>query len=202
MRLTRWRRQRSISAFSRHGDQLFLQVRDNGIGLPPGFSIEATTSLGLSIVRGLVNSQLGGTIEMYNNNGTVAELVIPVDRPESNDLTRNTSPFAWFWSAAVQPARRCLASQSLRSFRRSSSVVPPQMPDSWFVARANSRQLSRASQVPHTPLAAMICSTAGPVLPTGKKRSGSVSRQAARSLQSSTSHSMLRVQVKATQLPS
>ena len=75
-------------AFSRHGDQLFLQVRDNGIGLPPGFSIEATTSLGLSIVRGLVNSQLGGTIEMYNNSGTVAELVIPVDRPESNDLTR------------------------------------------------------------------------------------------------------------------
>ncbi len=75
-------------AFVRHGDELFVQVRDNGIGLPPGFSIDGTTSLGLSIVRGLVNSQLGGTIEMYNDGGTVVELVIPVDRAESNELAR------------------------------------------------------------------------------------------------------------------
>jgi len=72
----------------RRGEELFVQVRDNGIGLPPGFSIEATTSLGLSIVRGLVNSQLGGTINMYNDGGTVVELVIPVDRAESSELAR------------------------------------------------------------------------------------------------------------------
>ena len=125
-------------------------------------------------------------------------------RPESSDLARGyLAQLAWFLAGAtVQPARRCLASQSLRSFRLSSSVVPPQMPDSWFVARANSRQLSRASQVAHTAFARMICSTAGPVLPTGKNKSGSVSRHAARPRQSSISHSMLRVQVRATQLPS
>jgi two-component sensor histidine kinase len=72
----------------RHGEELFVQVRDNGSGLPPGFSIEATTSLGLSIVRGLVNSQLGGRIDMYNDGGTVVELVIPVDRAESSELAR------------------------------------------------------------------------------------------------------------------
>jgi two-component sensor histidine kinase len=73
--------------FERKGDQLFARVRDNGAGLPEGFSIEATSSLGLSIVRGLVNSQLGGTIRMYNDNGTVAELTVPVSRSES-DLAR------------------------------------------------------------------------------------------------------------------
>jgi two-component sensor histidine kinase len=74
--------------FRRRGDELFVQVKDNGIGLPPGFSIDATTSLGLSIVRGLINSQLGGKIEMYNSDGTVVELVIPVSRAETSDLAR------------------------------------------------------------------------------------------------------------------
>jgi two-component system, sensor histidine kinase PdtaS len=75
-------------SFLRRGDELSVQVRDNGTGLPPGFSIDNTTSLGLSIVRGLVNSQLGGRIEMYNDGGAVAELTVPIGRPESNDLAR------------------------------------------------------------------------------------------------------------------
>ncbi len=75
-------------SFRRLGDDLQVQVRDNGIGLPAGFSIEATTSLGLSIVRGLVNSQLGGKIEMYNDEGTTVDLVVPVGPPESSDLAR------------------------------------------------------------------------------------------------------------------
>ena len=41
-----------------------VTVRDDGIGLPKWFDIERTTSLGLSIVRDLVVSQLGGSIEM------------------------------------------------------------------------------------------------------------------------------------------
>jgi two-component system, sensor histidine kinase PdtaS len=77
-----------LISLSRSGDDLFVRVRDNGVGLPAGFSIEATTSLGLSIVRGLVNSQLGGKIDMYNDGGAVVELVIPVDRPESSELAR------------------------------------------------------------------------------------------------------------------
>ena len=75
-------------SFRRLGDELRVQVRDNGIGLPTGFSIEATTSLGLSIVRGLVNSQLGGKIEMRNDEGTIVDLVVPVGPPESSDLAR------------------------------------------------------------------------------------------------------------------
>jgi two-component sensor histidine kinase len=61
-------------------DDIALQVRvaDNGAGLPEGFSIDATKSLGLSIVRDLVTGQLGGRIDMRTDDGTVVELVIPV----------------------------------------------------------------------------------------------------------------------------
>jgi two-component sensor histidine kinase len=72
----------------RQGDQLEVQVRDNGSGLPEGFSIEATTSLGLSIVRGLVNSQLGGRIKMYNDGGTVVDFVVPVRHSDRDELAR------------------------------------------------------------------------------------------------------------------
>ena len=88
-----------------------------------------------------------------------------------------------------QLARRRLANHALRSLRRSSSDVAPQTPASWLVARANSRHSSRASHARHTILAASIWSMADPVVPTGKKRSGSVSRQDAFCRQSSTSHS-------------
>jgi len=46
-------------------------------GLPPGFALESTTSLGLSIVRDLVTTQLGGSIAMYGGKGTHVELRIP-----------------------------------------------------------------------------------------------------------------------------
>jgi two-component sensor histidine kinase len=53
-------------------------VRDNGCGLPEGFDVDVTHSLGLSIVRDLVRSQLGGTITMKTDDGTVASLEIPI----------------------------------------------------------------------------------------------------------------------------
>jgi len=74
--------------FLRRGGVLAVQVRDNGAGWPAGFSIDATPSLGLSIVRGLVNSQLGGKIRMYNDAGAVVELVIPVKPSDRDDLAR------------------------------------------------------------------------------------------------------------------
>jgi HisJ family histidinol phosphate phosphatase len=60
------------------GRRLLVQVRDDGQGLPDGFSIDNTTSLGLSIVRDLVRSQLSGDIVMRRDRGTVVELRIPV----------------------------------------------------------------------------------------------------------------------------
>jgi hypothetical protein len=68
---------------------------------------------------------------------------------------------------------------AFRIRRRSSSDVAPHTPDSWLVARANSRHSSLASHNRHTILAASIWSSAGPVVPIGKNRSGSVSRHEA-----------------------
>ena len=55
---------------------LHVRVRDNGVGLAPGFSVDSTESLGLSIVRNLVTTQMGGTIEMHSDDGTVVELCV------------------------------------------------------------------------------------------------------------------------------
>ena len=64
---------------TRQDDGLRVVVRDDGVGLPPDFSIDTTSTLGLSIVRDLVGSQMGGKIEMHNDGGTVTEITIPVD---------------------------------------------------------------------------------------------------------------------------
>jgi two-component sensor histidine kinase len=63
-----------------HDDHLTLQVRDDGCGLPEGFDIDHTSSLGLSIVRDLVTSQLGGSIAMQSNGGTLVTIDLPVKR--------------------------------------------------------------------------------------------------------------------------
>jgi two-component sensor histidine kinase len=59
-------------------EALEVQVRDNGVGWPDRFSIDTSDSLGLSIVRSLVTSQLGGTLSQRNDGGAVAELRIPL----------------------------------------------------------------------------------------------------------------------------
>jgi two-component sensor histidine kinase len=57
--------------------QLEVEVRDDGIGFPAGFDVDRTSGLGLSIVRDLVRSQLGGSISVANDDGAVVRLVIP-----------------------------------------------------------------------------------------------------------------------------
>ncbi len=59
-----------------------VEIYDDGIGLPVGFKIGSSRSLGLQIVRTLVESDLGGTIRMFNDNGTHAVIWIPTDKEE------------------------------------------------------------------------------------------------------------------------
>lgn len=62
--------------------EFVVRVVDNGVGVPPAFSIEKATGLGLSIVRALVTSDLRGTIDVFEppngDRGTVVELRIPL----------------------------------------------------------------------------------------------------------------------------
>jgi two-component sensor histidine kinase len=68
------------------GTELTVAVQDDGVGLPEGFDFEQSTSLGLSIVRDLVESQLEGDIGMVSlpeseGGGTRVVITIPVRAP-------------------------------------------------------------------------------------------------------------------------
>ena len=56
------------------GQRLMINVVDNGVGPSDGFTIDDAAGLGLSIVRTLVTSELGGTIGLSAGDG-------PSDRP-------------------------------------------------------------------------------------------------------------------------
>jgi two-component sensor histidine kinase len=66
------------------GARLLVRVTDDGVGLPEGFRA-GSTGLGLQIVRTLVESELGGTIELRSGEGpegqrgTVVDLTCPLD---------------------------------------------------------------------------------------------------------------------------
>ena len=86
-----------------NGTGLTVRVTDDGAGLPPGFSFEASTGLGLSIVRTLVTTELNGTIELVpgvgpvDRRGTVVELRVPLAAPGddlTDDLTDGVGPDA------------------------------------------------------------------------------------------------------------
>ncbi|MCK9581377.1 MAG: PAS domain S-box protein [Methanoregula sp.] len=64
--------------FKKEGDRHFLTVRDDGIGLPPGFRWDQTETLGLQLVNSLVG-QLLGTISFGGDNGTEFRIVFTVD---------------------------------------------------------------------------------------------------------------------------
>lgn len=64
------------------GTILHVVVRDDGRGLPAGFTIDHTRSLGLSIARDLVTTQMGGTISLTTDAGTTVTLDVPVPPPE------------------------------------------------------------------------------------------------------------------------
>jgi two-component sensor histidine kinase len=62
--------------------RLRVTVDDDGRGLPDDFDLDASSSLGLSIVRTLVESELGGQLELGprpDGAGTRAALDVPVD---------------------------------------------------------------------------------------------------------------------------
>jgi two-component sensor histidine kinase len=63
-----------VLSLDKRNDELVLLVTDDGAGLPDGFELESSSGLGLSIVRTLVTSELGGSISMRSGLG-------PADRP-------------------------------------------------------------------------------------------------------------------------
>ena len=58
-------------------DTYVLMIKDNGIGIPYGFNLLQTDSLGMKIVNTLTG-QLGGSLSVRNDNGTEITVRFPV----------------------------------------------------------------------------------------------------------------------------
>lgn len=54
---------------ARQGDLLVVRVADDGVGLPPGFSLETAEGLGLQLVLALMRSDLRGSAAMFMTEG-------------------------------------------------------------------------------------------------------------------------------------
>jgi two-component sensor histidine kinase len=63
---------------SRRQQDVLIEVIDDGVGLPEGFSLDRAKGLGLSIVQALVTGELAGSIEFHREKGTRVEVRIPL----------------------------------------------------------------------------------------------------------------------------
>jgi two-component sensor histidine kinase len=68
---------RVVVSLCNDGVELVMRVHDDGAGLPEHFSVDGS-SLGLTIVRTLVATELGGTLGMFTDGGTIVEVRVPV----------------------------------------------------------------------------------------------------------------------------
>jgi two-component system, sensor histidine kinase PdtaS len=79
-----------IVRLARLDGELVVEVIDDGVGLPGGFSLDGSKGLGLSIVHALVNGELGGSIELgpaeRDGTGTYVRLRVPVAPSAPVDL--------------------------------------------------------------------------------------------------------------------
>ena len=61
-----------------------MAVRDNGVGVPDDFDSETQDGLGISIIRALATSELGGAIEVRRRkDSTGSEALIEVPLPSN-----------------------------------------------------------------------------------------------------------------------
>jgi two-component sensor histidine kinase len=63
---------------AREGDDVVVEVADDGVGLPPAFDLEGASGLGLSIVHTLVTTEMGGSLELRADGGARALVRVPV----------------------------------------------------------------------------------------------------------------------------
>ncbi|WP_368028666.1 histidine kinase dimerization/phosphoacceptor domain -containing protein [Arcobacter sp. s6] len=64
--------------FKKSNSEYILEIKDNGIGLKKDFKIEELTSLGLSLVNSIANTQLYGNLEIKKEIGTHLIIKFPL----------------------------------------------------------------------------------------------------------------------------
>jgi two-component sensor histidine kinase len=68
---------RVVITLSEGRDEIRVEVRDDGVGLPDGFSLSRSADLGLQIVQTLVQDDLKGRLSLSNARGVRAAITIP-----------------------------------------------------------------------------------------------------------------------------
>jgi PAS domain S-box-containing protein len=63
-----------------------FSIADNGIGLPRGFDLSKANTLGLKLVRTLVEQQLKGTLRIRREKGTEVIVEIPMEKGEKEHV--------------------------------------------------------------------------------------------------------------------
>jgi two-component sensor histidine kinase len=66
-----------VVRLSEQGDSLYIEIQDDGRGLPEGFDATSQGGLGLQIVRSLVREDLKGEFELLNGQGVRAIVSFP-----------------------------------------------------------------------------------------------------------------------------
>ncbi|KAF5417720.1 MAG: hypothetical protein C5S38_01195 [Candidatus Methanophagaceae archaeon] len=66
------------------GKSICMTVRDDGVGLPEGFDINTTTTLGLHLVKILAEDQLRGKLEVVSDEGASFKIVFEIETLEGN----------------------------------------------------------------------------------------------------------------------
>src|SRR5262249_57724283 len=61
--------------------ELIVEVIDDGVGLPSGFTMESSRGLGLSIVQALVHGELGGSMELGPSTRGPGGTYVPFPAP-------------------------------------------------------------------------------------------------------------------------
>jgi two-component sensor histidine kinase len=68
--------------FSQTGNDLLVELSDNGCGLPENFALEKDARIGLKIVSAFVEQRLAGSFHLFRRaSGTVAQMRFPCQFP-------------------------------------------------------------------------------------------------------------------------
>jgi GAF domain-containing protein len=62
------------------GDNVVLEVKDSGEGLPADFDLDTHSGLGFKVVRGLIEEELGGSLEVESDKGVTVRAKFPKRR--------------------------------------------------------------------------------------------------------------------------
>jgi two-component sensor histidine kinase len=76
-----------VSLTASEDGRVNLRVSDDGAGLPPGFDIDESKTLGLRLVKILAEDQLQGTLEVMSDGGATFNIEFDIDDGGSAGLT-------------------------------------------------------------------------------------------------------------------